>query len=927
MTALFKSCCTRQRWLLLFFLCLFSCAINAQRVQGIVRDTSAQKPLGFASVSLLQPDSVLVAHCRTDAEGRFQTRLLPPGSYILLISYPSFADLSDKITVTSQDLDLRQLSLTPKSKLLTEVIVRANAAIRLKGDTTEFAADSFRVREGATVEELLKRLPGFSVDAKGQITTQGKRVDKVLVDGEEFFGDDPTMATQNLSARIVDKVQVYDTKSEQDNIKGISSGNEGKTLNIKLKDNMKKGSFGKLVAGSDATEHHEGRALFNHFKGKKKVSAYATHSTVNTGSLNWQESEKLGIDRNSEYDEVSGYYMYFGSGDDDFDDWNLQGRPESYTSGALFSNRWNEDRQGVNLSYRFNHLGRVNEKVVTEQNILPGSLSSRLNTENTAGVTQQHALNGRYEWKPDSVTSIKLVNNFVRKTGDVRAWADTRFANEKGETVNTSAQQRANATAHENWETQLTWKQLSRRKKDRMLLTTLRHGITSDRQDGTIVTDARFSLSGRPDSLALIDQLRDIDGRSQTIGGKMTFSEPLSNAWTLVAEYGYNQNNSFSYRHTRNKGADGKYGPIDTTFSNDFTVNAGSHTGTLLFKYQYKKLRMAAGSGFTNIRLRLHNLFTDTTTRYHFNNLMPQASISFRPTQQRNFSLSYRGNTRQPNIGQLQPIRDNSDPLNVFIGNPALKVGFSHSLNFFFNEFKPIKGQYMYANLGLNFHNNAITFRNDLDLTTGKQTYSPINVNGNRDWWFWGSFNAGEGERKFRRGVQLNGNGSRNVNVVNGRLNVTDFSMIGAGPSFGYSYTDHYQFNIRPTVNYHWSGSTLDPERKVNYFTWGGWFDASVHLPGKFEFNVDGNIDIRQKVAAFAGTPDNIQINAGLSRKVFKKNTGKLMFTVNDLLNQNVGFQRNINTNFINEQRFTRIARYFMLRFEWSFNKMPGGQQ
>ncbi|HZH95931.1 MAG TPA: carboxypeptidase-like regulatory domain-containing protein, partial [Flavisolibacter sp.] len=355
---------------------LISQGVFAQNVtlKGSIKDTSENKILTNAVVSLIRKaDSTLVHFTRSNKEGSFRFDSVQQGKYTLLITYPKFADLADDIELKDPEHNLGTLALTQKIKLLSEVIVRSAAAIRIKGDTTEFTADSFIVKEGATVEDLLKKLPGFQVNSKGEITTQGKRVEKVLVDGEEFFGDDPTMATQNLSAKIVDKVQVFDTKNEQQKLTGIATGNEGKTINIKLKDDKKKGYFGKLSAGTNFDNLVDAKALYNRFTGKKKVSLYGTRTDLNTGSLNWEDRQKLGIEEDYEYDEISGYYYSFGS-NDEFSN-NNQGLPRAYTAGALFSNKWRGDTNNVNLSYRYNRLNVFNDASVRTQNILPTTVN------------------------------------------------------------------------------------------------------------------------------------------------------------------------------------------------------------------------------------------------------------------------------------------------------------------------------------------------------------------------------------------------------------------------------------------------------------------------------------------------------------------------------------------------------------------------
>ncbi|RYY40738.1 MAG: hypothetical protein EOO08_06305 [Chitinophagaceae bacterium] len=915
----------RKSLLCLLLLLAVGLAGQAQfRIMGSLRDTTAKSNPANASIALLhKKDSTLVTFTRSTADGRFSTRSVAPGSYVLLITYPKFADLAETVEVKDGDVDLGQLALTPKSRLLEEVIIRTNAAVRIKGDTTEFAADSFRVKEGATVEDLLKRLPGFSVNAKGEITTQGKRVDKVLVDGEEFFGDDPTMATQNLSAKIVDKVQVYDSKSEQENMRSVGTASEGKTLNIKLKEDSKKGGFGSVQVGADFNRFLEARTMLNRFVGKKKVSVYANRSNVNTGSLNWSDRNKLGMDNNVEYDELNGYYYSFNT-DDGFSDWNLKGYPDAWTGGALFTNKWDREQQNVNLSYRYNQLGNVNNSVSTTQNLLPGNRSFRYRDVTNRGTNRQHVVNAKYEWKIDSLASLKYTVAGTYRNSDIYTQTYSHFLNEAGDTVNQSTQNKNNASTRYQLDQQLVYRQAFM-KKGRLLILTLRHGLIQDEQQGITRSENLFYANRTLDSIGIIDQMRRIDGKSGSFGVKASFNEPLSKVWNLVAEYGYNSNHSDSYRNTYNKSTSGKYEKLDTVFSNNFELDAFSHNGSLTFKYVDKKWRAAAGTGLSTVTLRLHDLFANSINTYNFLNITPQVGVSFTPKQQTNFNFSYRGNTRQPTIDQLQPIRDNNDPLNVFIGNPNLKVGFNNQFSLGFNKSKPLKGIWMYASLSYNISSNDIAFKNDLDLRTGKQTYQPVNVNGNRRWWAWTNWSRDRGNKKVGYGFQVGGNGSINNSFVNNNPNVSRYANINVNPNISYRWDDHVTIQVGPEVQYNISSSSLQPDRNANYFTYGGDVEGTVQLPAKMQFSVTGRFDVRQKVAGFSGTPNNYLVNAELTRKFFKDNSLLLKLTVNDVFNQNVGFNRNFDSNFINEERYNRIARYFMLRLEWSFSKMGAG--
>ena len=910
-----------RKLLIAIFFTGFSCIASAQTatLKGRIVDTLEKKQLPNAVVSLLnKKDSTLYQFTRTSRDGSFKLSNVHPGNYVLLITYPRFADFAEEIELKDEDKDLGPVPLTQKSALLAAVIIRNTSPIRIKGDTTEYIADSFAVKEGATVEDLLKKFPGFQVNSRGEITAQGQRVSKVLVDGEEFFGDDPTMATKNISAKAVDKVQVYDTKSEQQNLTGITSGNEGKTVNIKLKEDSKKGSFGKAEAGTDVKDLLDARALYNRFVGKKKMAAYATKSNTTTGSLNWEERRQLGIENDFEYDEISGYYFSFSSSDE-FNDWSLRGLPDAYTAGALYINKWNADKQSLNSSYRYNRLGTTNAGSFLSQTILPDTRLFSNRFTNTVGLNQQHAVNNKYEWKLDSLNSFKLTTALTYK--NTENFSDTYSESmENTELVNRNSRVNNMKSEKTQLDNQLQYKRLFK-KKNRQLISTFRVGNISDQQNGTL-----YSLLNTYQPVAVtdtIDQIKRNRGNSTTIGGKITFSEPLSAKWTLIAEYSHNENISSSRKESFNKETNGKL-RLDSVFSNAFDLDAFSNSGSVVARFTSKKVRFAFGSGLSAVQLNLLNLDSNKRSRFNFLNVTPQFSVSFPFKPQTNFSVNYRGTTRQPNIEQLQPIRDNADPLNVFVGNPDLKVGFNHNVSFFFNSYKVLTGRGIWLNGGYNVTENAITQFST--IVAGKRTYRPVNVNGNSNWWFWSEWNHGEGEKKFIHTVRMNANGSTFNNFVNARSNKTRSLTSELAYGIRYEFPEKYSIYVSPKIGYNTSTSSLNRDIKNNFLSYGGRIEGSITLPGKVELSTEVNMDLRQRLEAFNSNPNITTWKANLSRKVFKDKSGKLIFTANDILNQNLGFNRVFNSNFISEDRYQRISRYFMMRFEWTFNKMPGAK-
>jgi outer membrane receptor protein involved in Fe transport len=897
------------------------CFAQQSELNGSVTDTLEKKKLSNAVVMILrQKDSFLYKSTRTDANGVFRFKAMQPGRYNFLVTYPGFADFFDQVDIEPGQLNnVGSIPMSLKSRIMEAIIVRSAAAMRMKGDTTEFIADSFKVREGATVEELLKRLPGFQVNSKGEITAQGQRVGKVLVDGEEFFGDDPTMATQNISAKAVDKIQVFDTKTERQQLTGISTGTEGKTVNIKLKREAKKGGFGKMLVASDFNKNVDAKALYNQFVGSRKLSAYATKSDIYSGTLDLDEQQKLGIENNIEYDELSGYYYSFSTADE-FSQNGLRGLPHSYSAGALYNNKWLNEKENLNTSYMYNRLATDNNSSNLTQNILAGLITYRNKYQQTHGLNERNVINGKYEWKIDSLATIKLVTAGTRKTANLNSDGYSEFLNADRSFTNNSKQVIENATIHQQNDNQLTYRQQFH-KANRLLMATFRFGIMADQQDAFIQTHTQFYKNNVVDSIDIADQEKTMNGQSKTMGAKITYNEPIGLKWNVVFDYSYNKNNSWSHRLTFNRNVAGKYEDLDQQYSNNFDVNAGSHTTMAAMRYMDKKVRMSIASGVSDIKLNLFNPDINKSYSYNFLNVTPQASLAYMFKPQHTLTFDYRGSTRQPTIDQLQPIRENTDRLNIFIGNPNLKVSFNNSFTLGYSALPTVKQTMFWVTLGYNLPVNSIVFNNSIDVSRGKQTYMPVNVNGSSSYTFYANYNKRRGNKKLNYGANNRINGGTNINFVNGQLNATKFMNSTININLSYN-DDKVNFGVSPQFGYSSSRSTLQNSYNTRYWNYGGYMYGGLELPAKFEISSSCNFNLRQHIAAFSGNPNQVIWNAEISRNVLKDNSGTIYLIANDLLQQKKGFNRNISSNFISEDRYSILGRYFLLKLEWTFNKM-----
>ncbi|MDE3212985.1 MAG: TonB-dependent receptor, partial [Bacteroidota bacterium] len=399
---------------------IFSISTFAQSVKlsGTVQSQDDKKKVHNAVIALLEPhDSILYAFTRSNESGQFTLPHVPAGKYLLMVTHPYYADLLEPINLT-QDTDLSHLNVYSKSKILQEVIIKTGSPFHIKGDTTVYTADSFKVSANANVEELLKRLPGIQVDKDGKITAMGQTVQTVLVDGEEFFGSDPGMAIKNIRADAVKEVQVYDKKSDQAEFTGIDDGNTQKTINLKLKENAKHGYFGKADGSIGTVQHNQNRfnenLMYSNFRGKRKFSAYVLGGNTGQGGLSWQDEQKYGggptnLDVNVD-DQGNINVNWQGANDDEPYVDPQNGYMTNVNAGMFYTNKW-KDRYSLNMSPTFQNQKYLNDiQTLTQTQVGDSVLYG--NSTQTSQV-DRHNFKNRViaDLNLDSANSLKIYSN------------------------------------------------------------------------------------------------------------------------------------------------------------------------------------------------------------------------------------------------------------------------------------------------------------------------------------------------------------------------------------------------------------------------------------------------------------------------------------------------------------------------------------
>lgn len=911
---------------LLVCLLLFSSVFAQQAtLSGSIADTINYRPMAYSGISLIrQSDSVLVARQWAGNDAAFIFRNIEPGSYILLITRPTYADYQEKLTLqANESKNMGTIVLLSKANLLKEIIVQEKKdAIRIKGDTTEYLVDSFLVNKSSSVEDLLKKLPGIQVDKTGKITAQGQEVKKVLVDGEEFFGDDPTVATKNIRADNVEAVQVFDKKSDQAAFTGIDDGEKNKTINLKLKEEAKKGYFGKASGAEGRDEKGERRyeydAMVNTFRKKRKFSVYGAAANTNKTQLNWSDREKYtGGGSNTVVDDASGMVYSYSDNSGDF---NGVGIPRTIYYGAFFSDKFNEDRHAltVNASHKEMQVDGFNNSYT--KYILPDTLyyNNQFNTINNRKM--MNSASGKYEVKLDSLTTLKVNISSSQGTFNNQSIFRVESLNGNGAMVNNNNRTQINEGDNQSLSSRFN---LSKkfRTKGRSLSSELEYTYTGSRSNGYLRSQTEFfNGDGSLKSASVIDQKKINNSTVNMVRGNVVYTEPLSDKWFVVVDYDLKSTVNNSERFTYEKNANNEYANQLDSLSNSLRYDILVSRGGLALKYNNKKLICSFGGKSSYTDLRQRNQISNVVNTQYFFNLFPAANLTYKIRNNSTFNAAYSGSTRQPSLQQIQPILDNTNPLDIYVGNPGLQQSFNNNINVSYNTYKALSGRSFYTYASYSFTQNDFTSFDSVD-NQGRKVHKTVNVDGNKSASVWANYWFKIKSIDLGISQNVSGNYSVNNNFINGLSNINTNYNGRYGMSLYYAIEEKFEASVGGNFSYNYSLSSLRSDIKTKF--WLQDYDASIafFLPKQFKVGADITFNIRQRTSDFDRNLNTTIFNAFISKGFLKKEQLLVKLTGVDLLNQNFGFNRTANSNYINENTYSVLKRYLLLSLVWNFSK------
>ena len=917
---------------LLFFLSFFL-LIQAQNIisqtsnysiSGVVIDNTSQEKIEFASIRLLTlKDSTYVSGASTDINGVF-TVAAKRGEYLLNISYLGFSDYYKKIDV-SKNLHLGDIIMSENDAVLDELVVEAKAVeVMVKGDTIEYNADSYKVQESSVVEDLLKKMPGVEIDAEGTIKVNGQEVKKILVDGKEFFSDDPKVASKNLPAQMVEKLQVLDRMSDMAQMTGFDDGNEETVINLTIKKGMKEGAFGNALAGYGSEDRYEANTMLNYMRDNTQVSALGGINNTNNAGMS---------------DLASSMFSGGGGGPRGLRFGNNNGVTKAITGGFNFATEYS-DKMKWGGDVRYGNNDNLSISKSNEIDSSPLNPNTQVSNAQGQNKTQSFATNLRFEWTPDLNTKIIFSPRVQYNTND-------RISSEESTTEygSTAVLKNRSNTSIQNYNSNGSGYRLNGNldishklsEAGRVISLGLRGGYSKSDSEGLDYTRIEYLDPAKADSI--IDLEFSQDDKSYNWRVFASYVEPLGRNNFLELSYNISNNNSETDKQSYTDWNNPALIEIDTTntryVKNDF-INQN-----VSLKFRAQRLRENGHTYNYTIGVGLEPSSSQTDLREPYKEaiIMPRKNyLSFAPIGQFNYMwdrrnnirIDYSGTTNEPTTTQLYDGVYSRNGLNTTSGNPNLKPSFTNRMRVRYRNFNPEQASFMSFMMNFSHVSNDIVSTRNSNKNGGRDN-SYANVSGNMSGDMRFMFNKPLRNRNW----SVNSRSSVSYRIGNSIVDQIQnkAKTLGLGQNAGVRFMtteikspfiNDVDFSLRGNINYNDQKNSVNTHSNTHSLEYGGAFQFMVSLP--YDFSIESDINYSTN----SGYSDGFQQkewlwNASIAKQVFKNKAGTIRFKIYDILKERSNFSRTYGEALIRDVETNAIPSYFMVHFVYKFQFFKGG--
>ncbi len=895
----------------LIILFLFtSVASFAQKfvVKGQLLD-STSIGLPSATIMILQAkDSSLVNFGTSNSEGAFEIKNVSAGNYFLKVSYIGYHTLVKHFETKAgvPEVNLGKLTLQSQSKMLSEVTVKGEkAAVVVKKDTIEFNATVFKTKANATVEDLIKKMPGIEVARDGTVTAQGEQVQRVMVDGKEFFGRDPKLATRNLPADAVEKVQLFDKKSDQAVFTGIDDGQREKTMNLELKEEKRHAAFGNAMAGAGSNDRWQARSSLNKFNKGNQLSFLGMGNNINEQGFSF------------------GDYANFGGGGGGGNNTGAsvntgqQNGIVTNAAGGINSNSsYDKDRTKVNSSYFYNHLDqflttdlqRVNYQKEGNYNFTQKSVQKTIN--------DNHRVNLTVEQKIDSFNSIKFNTNFSYNTSGQNVTSEGKTWNVGNTALRNENNQATNSTSNSfTLASNLLWRHRFA-KKGRTLTSNLTYGYTNTGANGNLNSTNIFHLPNH-DSTSVVSQTNSQSTISPTYGLTLTYTEPLGGRKYL--EFDYNITSDINKVSRDVYDWQNEQPTFNNKLSNAYNSNYLYSRPGINFRINRDRYNFTVGTAFQQTMLDGKLLLTNQSINRTFQAVLPAMHFNYDFAMGKRLRVDYTTSMQEPTISQLQPIINNSDQLNLSTGNPQLQPAYVNQLRMNFNSFSPESFFSVFALVNANYTTNAIVNSQTTD-SYGVRLTKPVNVGTGAS--LSGNFNVGLpiSAIKSRINIGPNYSLSSNINLINNDENKMLQQTLGGTVRYNFSLDEILIVDLSANLSKQETSYSFNSQQNQSFFNQTYSSEVNVNFLKNYAFNTELNyFDYRSATTNFHQT---IPLwNVSVSRYMLKNKSGELKLGVINLLDKSLSVTQTASTNYLQQQTTNNLGRYAMISFTYILNK------